>query len=253
MNSDDGAAGGDVVAARGTTLLAVCTTLILISGGLAGCAHGTARPAQVVHGFADAVAGRDWETAYNFMSAGYRARVSLAAFRAQMEAELATVSGDAAMLSQAPLQAARAQVDTPSGEQLPLVLEDDQWKLDVQPLHPFRQDSPRAALRTFVRAVDRRRYDVVLRLVPAARRSGVTVETLRAYWEGAGAAEHRRWLDHLRVNLDAAIVDLGSEAQMPYGTATIASPAEGQRPGEGEGEVRFLLEEGMWKIDEIHR
>ncbi|MEP6653952.1 MAG: hypothetical protein ABJA82_11365 [Myxococcales bacterium] len=254
MNNDDGAAGGDVVAARGPALL-VCASLMLISGGVAGCAHGTARPAQVIHGFADAVAGHDWEGAYNLMSAGYRARVSLPTFRAQMEAEPAAVSGDAAMLSQAPLQAARAQVDTPSGEQLPLVLEGDQWKLDVQPLHPYRQDSPRAALRTFVRAVDRRRYDIVLRLVPAARRSGVTEATLRAYWEDAGAEEHRRLLDRLRVNLDAAIVDLGSEAQMPFGTATAGSPPQGQGQGrgEGEGEVRFLLEEGMWKIDEINR
>jgi hypothetical protein len=114
------------------------------------------------------------------------------------------------------------------------------WRLDDQPLAPFGQQSPRAALRTFVRAVEQRRYDVVLRLVPERRRGRIDVQTLRLYWEGPDSAPHRRLLALLRANLDAQIVELGTEAHMPYGEAG----------AESEGEVRFLFEEGVWKVED---
>lgn len=217
-------------------------------GSASGCAHQTAEPPDVVRGFASSVTLGRWDQAYALMSDDYRRRVPLARFRAEIEADRQTVNADAVALSRQGFRGpARAVVETRGGDRFTLVMNGGAWKLTDQPLVPFGQQSPRAALRTFVRAIEQRRYDVALRLVPARHRSGVTEKSLRLYWEGAGSGSHRRLLEILRANLDTPIIDLGTEAHMPYG-------AEGQKSdnagANGEGEVRFLLEDGVWKIDD---
>lgn len=213
--------------------------------GVVGCAHRAAQPPDVVHRFAEAVAAQHWDVAYGLMSGPYRARVSLARFRDDLRAEPTLVAADAAALAHARVGSVRATVQTSSGSAVSTILESDGWKLDDHPLVAFAQDSPRAALRTFVRALDRRRYDVLLRLIPAGRRVNVTEETLRRTWEGPDAAPHRALLGRLRASLEEPIIDLGKEAHMPFGTA-----GAGEAAG-GEGEVQFLLEDGVWKIDDV--
>ena len=66
----------------------------------------------------------------------------------------------------------RVEVQLPLGETVPLVLEDGRWRIDGPLLEPWGQRTPRAALRTFVRALEQRRYDVLSRLVPARYRPG---------------------------------------------------------------------------------
>jgi hypothetical protein len=199
----------------------------------------------VVRGFAEAVASRDWEAAYALMSGTYRARVSLARFRDDLRAEPKLVAADAAMLARAQVGPVRATAEISSGRRVVTVLEGDRWKLEEHPLEVFAQDSPRAALRTFVRALERRRYDVALRLVPSRRTADVTEQTLRRTWEGPDAAPRRTLLTRLQASLDEPIVDLGTEAHMPLRPAV---PGAG---GGGEREVQFLLEDGVWKIDDV--
>lgn len=223
---------------------AISIALVLV-GGLVlpeACAHRTASPSDVVRDFASAVQHGDYDHAYLLMSADYRRKVPLSQFRAEIDVERQSVALDAANLVQGLARGsprpARSDVETPAGEHVALILQGGVWKLSEQPLAPFGQQSPRAALRTFVRAIGQRRYDVVLRLLPARHRSQVTEAKLRLYWEGPEARPHRQLLDLLHANLDAPIIELGGEAQMPYG-----------RDGQ-EGEVRFLFEEGVWKIDD---
>ncbi len=228
--------------------------LALIGIGFApGCAHRAATPSDVVRTFATSVTLGRWEHAYGLMSDDYRRRVPLAKFRAEIEAERQTINADAAALSRESFSGStRAVVETRAGQRLILVSDGGAgWKLDDHPLVPFGQQSPRAALRTLVRAVEQRRYDVVLRLVPARHRPSVTEESLRAYWEGGGSGSQRQILRILRENLDKPIIDLGTEAHMPYGSDGRRADVQGAaRDARGEGEVRFVFEDGVWRIDD---
>ena len=118
---------------------------------------------------------------------------------------------------------------------MPLVLESGGWRIDGPVLEPWGQGTPRAALRTFLRALAERRYDVVLRLVPNRYRGGLSADKLRQYWEQERTDEHAALLARLRAAAAAPIVESGDEAHMPYG------------PDE---EVRFTREDGRWKIED---
>jgi hypothetical protein len=201
-----------------------------------GCAHPAAAPADTLSRFGAAVERKDYAAAYALTSAAYRARVSPGDFRAQIEGggaeaqELARRWRDAP--SRAPL---RIPVDDDGGGETALVFEAGAWRVDGRPFDLYGQRTPRAALRAFVLAIERQRYDVVLRLVPNRYRPGVDAEKLRGYWEGERKAENQKLLQQLKASIGAPIVETGDEARMPY--------------GEG-AEVRFLREDGLWKIED---
>jgi hypothetical protein len=214
------------------------------SAGLAGlagllgasCAHPARGPADTLAGFGAALEKSDYAAAYALMSADYRQRMPLADFRAQLEAAGAEVPAAARRLRQAaPRTPMRIEVEVDLGDKLALVLEDGQWRVAGQPFDPYAQKSPRAALRSFIRALEARRYDVVLRLVPNRYRAGVNADKMRDYWEGARRAENQKLLERLRQNVDAPIVETGDEARMPYGD---------------DFEVKFAREDGLWKISD---
>ena len=227
---------------------AAAATLAVAAVGVAGetgCAHQRGSPPDVARAFAELVARADWERAYALMSEDYRRRVSLVAFRGEMEGERKVVAADASRLAGAELDGAVvAVVRTRAGDRVRLTFDGSGWRLDEQPLAPFGQHSPRAVLRTFVRALEQRRYDVVLRLVPERRRGRLDEQTLRLYWEGPDSAPRRRLVAALRANLEAPIVELGTEAYMPY-----TAPGAENDPNR-DGEVRFLFEKGVWKVED---
>jgi hypothetical protein len=136
---------------------------------------------------------------------------------------------------EAPRIPARLEIIASSGETVPLVLEDGAWRVDGPAFEPWGQGTPRAALRTFVRALAARRYDVMLRLVPNRYRGELTAEKLRQYWEQEHKDDRATLLDRLRGASGAPIAETGEEAHMPYG------------PGL---EARFVKEDGRWKIEE---
>jgi hypothetical protein len=122
----------------------------------------------------------------------------------------------------------------PGDERVSLVRESGGWRMETPPLEPYGQASPRAALRAFVRAVENRRYDVLVRLAPLRFRSSVTVEKLRDFWEGSTAAQNRAMLGELRLNLGGRIAEDGEEAFMMYGSGR---------------QVHFIREDGLWRIE----
>ena len=203
----------------------------------AACAHPQHGPAEALADFGAAVDRKDYTAAYALMTADYRRRVPLVDFRQQLEAGGADVQAIGRRLkaeaARTPLQ---IEVDVDLGERLTLVLEAGQWRVAAQPFDLYAQGTPRAALRSFIRAVAQRRFDVVLRLVPNRYRIGVSEEKLRDYWEGERGAENQTLLGNLRQNVNAPIVETGEEARMPYGDAS---------------EVRFVREDGLWKIEDV--
>lgn len=104
------------------------------------------------------------------------------------------------------------------------------------PLDFYPQSTPEEALRSFVRALGAGRYQALLRFVPKAVAEQLTVEQLRARFEGparAGlqaqlAAVQRHWSEPFQVD--------GTTARLPLG--------EGQ-------EVRLVLEQGRWRVAQL--
>jgi hypothetical protein len=129
---------------------------------------------------------------------------------------------------------ARADLTLSTGEPVVLVAEGGGWRVDGPAFDPWGQGTPRAALRTFIRALDERRYDVLLRLAPNRYRGDLSVDKLRQYWEEQRKDDRPALLGRLRAAAAAPIVESGDEAHLPYGP---------------EQEVRFLREDGRWKIE----
>jgi hypothetical protein len=202
------------------------------------CAHHAEGPDDTLATFGAAVERRDYEAAYALTSVDFHKHVSLAAFRAEMDAGGAETQATGWQLREAarrhPL---RIEVAVNLGETLTLLYEGGGWRVDGAPLDPWSQKTPRAALRTFIRALERRRYDVALRLVPGRYRAGVSALSLRDYWEsGERKADNAQLIGRLRAAAGSAtIVEVGDEAHMPYAD---------------RGEVHFVREDGAWKIED---
>lgn len=211
---------------------------MVVAAAVAGCAHRAESPTDTLTAFGAAVEKKDYAAAYALTSAELRQRVPFETFKATLEAggEEAQALGRRLRVGalKVPLH---AEVDVDLGEKLPLVYEGGRWRVDGQPFETWSQKTPRAALLSFVRALSRHRYDVALRLVPNRYRPGLSAEKLRDYWEGDKKAENGQLLDRLRAAVAAGtpIVELGDEAHMPYGDRY---------------EVRFVREDGAWKIED---
>jgi hypothetical protein len=128
-----------------------------------------------------------------------------------------------------------ATVPLPDGDDLSLVLVGGEWRLRGNVVDFYDQSSPRAALRSFVRAMERRRYDVVMRFVPEGDREGMSPERMREAWEGESREEIERLIADLRASLDEPIEIVGDRATMSY--------------GEGSA-VQFVREDGRWRIED---
>ena len=227
--------GGRPVAASRSWLGALLAGSAALAG--AACAHPQGGPAEALADFGGAVDRKDYPAAYALMTADYRRRVPLADFRRELEAggpDVATVARR--LRDQAARTPFEIEVEIDLGQKLTMVLEAGQWRVATQPFDLASQETPRAALRSFVRAVELRRYDALLRLIPNRYRVGVSIDKLRDYWEGEHRADNQKVLQALRAHINAPIVETGDEARMPYDEAT---------------EVRFLREDGVWKIEDV--
>lgn len=213
------------------TRRSVC--LVALLGPLA-CAGRRAAPADTLRAYADAVERRDPRAAHALLSAALRRRVSPADLKQRMDADPAELAADARSLrANAERWATRVEVTLPTSERVALVWQEGAWRLDTVPLDPYGHATPAAALATFVRAVESRRYDVLLRLIPERQRAGMTTDLLRAFWEGAEAPRQRALLRELRQALETPIEEEGDEAFMTYGSR----------------QLHFVRESGLWRIE----
>jgi hypothetical protein len=121
------------------------------------------------------------------------------------------------------------------GDEISFVIEDGRWRIDSPVLDFYRQATPRDALRSFVRAIERRRYDVILRFVPAEYRERMSAESLRTLWEGEKRDEIQQLLENLRASLDEPIEEIGDRATMQYMDRFTC---------------RFVREDGLWRIED---
>lgn len=202
---------------------------------LAGC-HPSG-PESTLDAYARAVQANRIDEAYALMSADYRRSHDRAAF------ERALKSGDPKTVQK--LRGGKvtleAEVDLGDGEKVPLRFEDGEWRLARDAGDFYPQATPEEALRSFIRAVENHRYDVVLKFVPQRYRATITVDKLRERWEGERRTELLEQLTAARAHLGEpfAYAPSGDEATLPVSG------------GDAKRQVRLHREDGTWKVETV--
>jgi hypothetical protein len=192
-------------------------------------------PASVLHAYARALDEGRADDAYSVLSDEARRSISLEAFRRMVKDDPDGVREIAKALERptaAPV--VTATVTSPSGQELNLVLEDGRWRIDASTIDLYAQDTPRHAIQGFIRAVEHKRYDMVMRYVPDMHKEGLDASKLQSAWEGHEKQEIEQVLAGLKQALPAATIEeTGERATMPYGA----------------GAMQLVKEHGLWKIE----
>jgi hypothetical protein len=211
-------------------------TLVLAAGsGCAGAQHPGGDPQSVLHAYAHALEQSHADDAYRLLSDEARRGISLDAFRRLVKEDPEGVKeiGKSLERPTAP-PVVTATVTSASGQELYLVLEDGAWRVDASSIDLYAQDTPRHAVQGFIRAVERKRYDIVMRYVPDTHKEGLDAAKLQAAWEGHEKEEIEQVVAALKQALPAATIEeTGERATMPYGAGT----------------MQLVREHGLWKIE----
>jgi hypothetical protein len=192
-------------------------------------------PQSVLTAYARALEAGRADEAYGYLSDEARRGISLEAFRRMVKDDPDGVREIGRSLDRptAP-PVVTATVTSPDGQELHLVLENDKWRVDAATIDFYAQDTPRHAIQGFVRALERKRYDVVMRYVPDAHKEGLDAAKLQAAWEGHEKDEIQQVLAALKQALPTATIEeTGERATMPYGA----------------GSMQLVREHGLWKIE----
>jgi hypothetical protein len=203
---------------------------------LAGCAGAAAdRPLAAVDGYVAALRAKDYGRAYQYMSTRYRRDHSQTEFVKMMTDSPQEVAQTADHLGggDRKVEVSARFVYDELRDELPLVFEGGSWRIASDPLEFYPQDTPAHTLRSFVRAVELKRYDVLLRFVPNQWRTEMTEAKVREQFEGTKKDDIAQMVRLLTANLDNPIDQDGDRARMPYGDRY---------------EVKFVREDGVWKI-----
>jgi hypothetical protein len=216
-------------------LLSVAPLLAALAGQGCGGAQAASDPASVLHVYARALEEGRADDAYRLLSDEARRGISLEAFRRMVKDDPDSVKEIGHSLERptaAPV--VTATVTSPSGQELHMVLEDGRWRVDAATIDVYAQDTPRHAISGFVHAVERRRYDVVIRYVPDSHREGLDAAKLQAAWEGTEKDEIQQVVAALKQALPGATIEeTGERATMAYGA----------------GSMQLVREHGLWKIE----
>jgi hypothetical protein len=192
-------------------------------------------PASVLHAYARALDEGRADDAYSVLSDEARRGISLEAFRRMVKDDPDGVREIAKALDRPTAPAVvTATVTSLSGQELNLVLEDGKWRVDASTIDLYAQDTPRHAILGFIRAVEHKRYDMVMRYVPDAHKEGLDASKLQTAWEGHEKQEIEQVVAGLKQALPSATIEeTGERATMPYGA----------------GAMQLVKEHGLWKIE----
>jgi hypothetical protein len=209
---------------------------LMVALGLTACAHRPEEPSATMASFGAALTRGDLRGAYQLTSVAFQRRMPYEAFAAALTAagtEPAALGQR--LVAEAGSIAPRVAVTLELGEEVPLVLEGGRWRIDGPVYEAWGQATPRAAIRTFLRALDAHRYDIVLRLVPDRYRAGLSADRLRAFWEGEHREEHQALLARVRAGAQGPITETGDEARLSVAPDRV---------------VRLVREAGQWRIED---
>jgi len=209
----------------------------LVAGG---CHSGALQqgPSDTLRAYARALDDGRADDAYKLLSSEARRSISAEAFRRMVKENTAEMKDIAHALSRPSSDpVVTATVTSPRGESVLLVYEDGRWHLDGSAINLYGQSTPRQSVEAFLRAFERKRYDVMLRFVPDSHLEGLDESKLRAAWEGPQKEEMQRITAALRAALPTAqFEEIGDRATMAYGSG---------------GTVQLVREHGAWKIEDF--
>lgn len=216
----------------GAVSILVCGALLPACGPRAV----QATPDAVVSAYAEALLAGRIKEAYALMSQEFRRTHTLDAFEQLLkrdQKELALSLGhlrrDAGRLT------VEAVVRYGNGDTLKLRSEGGVWRITTDPTDVYSQRTPAEALRSFVKALERKRYDIILRFAPTRWARELSADTLRRQWEGDRKGEAEVLLEALKAQLDMPIHTEGDRATLSYGE---------------NSQLRMIREDGLWKIED---
>lgn len=202
-----------------------------------GCAQTLPSAERRVAELEEALSTGAYAAAYDMMSEGYRASVPKKDFVSRLSAHPEEAEEAARLLRRLKGPAEEtATLPLGEGEKLVLRKERGQWVVDSNHLDFYGQSSPRAALRSFVRAVERGRWDVIMRLIPKKERAGIDEAAVARSFGEDRKDEMAQLVAALRAHLEDPIEEVGDYATLSFG---------------GRDRVRFFREAEGWAILEI--
>lgn len=208
----------------------------VISTSAIGCSGG-AGPEGALDRYSRALHKREFGEAYEMMSSAFRSKVSKEEFVRMMRDNPREVSETADRLGGGGSVEVSAELRYGLGDSMRLVQEDGRWKLATNPLAFYDQSSPRAALRSFLRAYRLGRFDVMLRFVPERYRVRMDVAKMKAQFQGPSKDSMEKLMDMLEANVEEPILEeRAGEARLIYGESQ---------------EVKFVREDGLWKLKDL--
>ena len=207
-----------------------------------GCAA-PRTPSDTLRAYASAVENGQVERAYALLSTEAKRGMSLDGYR-RMVRENPTDAKDLARALARPSgdPVVTATATTPSGDEITLVYEHGVWRIDGQSIDLYGQATPKQAVRAFLRAFERKRYDILMRFVPDAKKGDGTLPPLdearlRESWEGPQKDDMRRVTQGVAAALTSSPIEESADhASLPYG---------------GSGTLTLLREHGVWKVEKL--
>ncbi|MEZ4302186.1 MAG: hypothetical protein R3B70_45080 [Polyangiaceae bacterium] len=219
-------------------------------------------PSDTLRAYSQALEQGRVDDAYRLLSDEAKRTMSLEAFRRAVVENPQEVKEIARAIGRPTADPiVTATVMMPNGEELLLIYEGGRWRIDAAAVDLYGQATPRQALVGFLRAFERKRYDMVLRYVPDAEKEGMvgiegrpveegaasgaaaddagklTAEKLKTAWEGPQKEQITRIVVAVKAALPTATIEeTGDSAAMSYGAG---------------GTVAFVREHGLWKIKDF--
>ena len=132
-------------------------------------------PHETLRRYVEAVETDRPDDAYRLLDEGVRSRMTPAEFASQWKSLRAELQAQAVRLKAAlgkPVKA-RAQVSYPAGGRAMLSYSDDRWRIDDGVALSGGAATPSDALKAFVRAVESRSYEAVMRLLARSVRESI--------------------------------------------------------------------------------
>ncbi len=201
-----------------------------------GCMRGKG-PSGTLDKYGLALKNHDFSAAYDLMSSSYRGKVSREDYVRMMRDNAREVNETAERLrgKKGNLEVS-AEFEYGLGDTMRLVQEDGHWKIATNPLGFYDQSTPKAALRSFIRAYRLERWDVMLRFVPNSYREKMDAKKMQAQFTGPSKEQMENLINTLEANVDEPIIERGNDARMSYGDRYT---------------VQFLKEDGAWKLKDL--
>ncbi len=216
---------------RGMRAFAITLSLLVVACG------SNKGPSQTLDKYGRALKNHDFGSAYDLMSSGFRGKVSREDYVRMMRDNPREVDETADRLrGKRGSMEVSAEFEYGLGDTMRLVQEDGRWRISTNPLGFYDQSSPKAALRSFIRAYRLERWDVMLRFVPNAYREKMDAAKMKAQFTGPSREQMENLMNTLEANNEEPIIERGNDARMNYSDRYT---------------VQFVKEDGAWKLKDL--